>query len=158
MLHKAPCRPSTVYLDVCGCLELGGKVFYCNELFTTSPVDHDRDITIELTEGSIIAVKHLKWWQFFGTMPSAVTMETEVPITWLDQERAQNKPKWRRGFMPSKKFGSDSIHVSDILLYDITLNPKAKTLKKTTREELERLYAEFVDNDWREDLANSKRK
>lgn len=45
-----------------------------------------------------------------------------------------------RGFALSG--ATDTIKMSGILLYDFQLNPKCKTLKKSTREELQKLYRE----------------
>ena len=59
----------------------------------------------------------------------------------MKQEKAPHKSIWMRGCTPSGV--TDTIKMSDILLYDFQLNTKCKTLKKSTREQLQKLYNEI---------------
>lgn len=92
------------------------------------------------------------------SVPKGATYDSEVTISWFDQERCSHKPIWLRGFTPSSKFDDDVIAISDILLYDITFNAKAKTLKKSTREELQRMYSDLKENEWKAAMRKSRRK
>lgn len=111
-----------------------------------------------------MAVNHPDW---VGTVPQVakviklptdLTEESDVEIAWLDQERASKKPIWKRGFNFPSKFANTTVNVNEILLYDFELNPRGKTLRKRTREELEQIYDELREGQWRTALQNSKRK
>lgn len=111
-----------------------------------------------------MAVNHPDW---VGTVPQVakviklptnLTEESDIEIAWLDQERAPKKPIWKRGFNFPSKFANTTVSVNEILLYDFELNPRGKTLRKRTREELEQIYDELREGQWRTALQNSKRK
>ena len=111
-----------------------------------------------------MAVNHPDW---VGTvpqvakvikLPTELTEDSNVDIALLDLERTPKKPIWKQGFNFPSKFANTTANIKEILLYDSELNPRGKTLRKRTREELEQIYNELREGQWKTALQNSKRK
>jgi len=126
-------------------------------------VQHNADITKDLKPGSLVAVNHPDW---VGTVPQIATVvkipddltETpEVEIAWMDHERSSKKATWLRSFRESN-LPHSTISLDNILLYNFELNQRGQTLRKTTREELQTIYAELKEGEWSYALQQSKRK
>ena len=77
-------------------------------------------------------------------IPENPTLDSLVSISWYQQKKAKHKPIWLRGFTPSED--KDTVKMSGILLFGFELNPICKSLKKFTREELQKLYDELNNN------------
>ena len=80
-------------------------------------------------------------------VPSHLTPISKVTISWMDFRRAWHVSKWKWKLKPSR-YGDTRIEVQNILLYDFELN-RMNTLKKATREELKKLYAELQSSEWK---------
>ncbi len=106
---------------------------------------HNCDIAKDLGERDLVAVNSTDWpWVNavppIGRVLSVVPARDKATVAWLDLERASKKPIWKRGLKKSKRPPS-CIDIADIVLYQFELNPKGQTLRKATREELQRIFS-----------------
>ena len=151
-----PCLPSR-FIEIR--LDLFTQI-YLGTLRGKTAVRRNCNIRRDLQAGNLVAVNHPDW---VGTVPQiAKVMEvstdrSKARISWLDHERAPHKPIWMRGFRPSK-YPDTFIDLNNILLYDFELNQKAKTLKKATREELQQIYSELREGEWKDAIQAPKRR
>lgn len=152
--------------DWCSCV-LSLFIFhqiYIGKLRGKTAVRRNADITKDLEPGSLVAVNHPDW---VGSVPQIATVvkvpdnyaeSLEVDITWLEHDRGSSKKAiWLRSFRQSH-LQPTTIHIDNILLYNFELNPKGQTLRKTTRDELQRLYNDLKSGEWSYALQQSKRK
>ena len=144
-----------VNLTECNHLKIVSMQIYIGSLRGKTAIVHNREIGKELKSGSIVAVNHPSW---VGTIPQIAqvvsvpyepSLDTQVEIQWFDEERAPHKPRRRRRYMQSTKYGNSYITLRNILLYDIELN-RTGTLKKVTWNELEKIYSELKEGDWKQ--------
>ena len=132
---------------------------YLGNLRGKTAIRRNCDIEKDLEIGSLVAVNHPQW---VGTVPQ-IGKVTKLPqsegiieMSWLDCKRSK-KPLLERTLI-SSTHPPTTIHIQNILLYNFELNPKAHTLKKTTREELKRQYDELKNNEWSDAVVKRKRK
>lgn len=117
---------------------------YIGPLRGKTAILRNRDITKDLAVGNLVAVNHpqrtgvVPQIAVVESIPEKPTLDSLVTISWYKQNKDGHKPMWLRGFTPSTEM--DTIKMSGILLYDFELNKKCKSLKKSTRDELQKLY------------------
>ena len=69
-------------------------------------------------------------------IPPNPSLETQIEVHWMIQERATHKPKWLRNFKPAtSKYAIGSAYIKDIILFGFDLTNKG-CLKKKSREYL----------------------
>ena len=91
----------------------------------------------ELKIGSNVAISSDESFPIIAcvvSLPPSLSLKSNIEVQLYQQERAPTKTKSRRGFYLINTF--TQVIVSDIILYDFELNPKNKTLKKATLNEL----------------------
>ena len=101
----------------------------------------NRDILKELKVGMTIAVEaEERKFPRLGTirsLPSDLSLTTELEVHWMVQERSPHKPKWLRFWSPSTRRNAVGYtRISGILVYDFQLT-KHGALNKKSREYLQ---------------------
>ena len=89
-------------------------------------VIQNRDIIKELKVGMLIAIAESDITRVGKVLaiPSNISLDSNITIQWMVQERAPHKPKWQRIF----KFGAKDVfgetELKNVLLFDFELTIK----------------------------------
>ena len=102
-----------------------------------SSVLQNRDVVKELRVGALIAIAGINFPKVGEVLsiPPNPSLDSDIDVQWMNQERAPHKPRWQRCFKLGPKNALGSTKMSDILLYSFQLTNKG-CLKKKSRDYL----------------------
>lgn len=105
-----------------------------------STVIQNQDVVKELQVGMLIAIAGNNFPKVGKVMaiPPNPSLDSNISIEWMVQERATHKPKWQRSLKLGAKSVLEGTQLRNVLFYGFQLTNKG-CLKKKSREHLKYL-------------------